>query len=260
LYNNPPKTLFTGQKLIFLPECHSTNDIAAGLLEDSNIPEGTVIITSHQTHGRGQRGNTWQTEPGQNLTFSVIVKPAFLSIDQQFGLNIAVSLAVHHFLLQYVPHYLSIKWPNDIYWKSWKLGGILIENTVQGTGIVHSVIGIGLNINQKTFSGELRASSLALATPASTQEDAYTLEILLNELLVFLETYYLKLRAGNIDSLKSHYLQNLLGYAESRLFRSGGIVFEGVIIGVEDSGKLLVEKDNGIRSFSFKEIDFLFDS
>ncbi len=255
MYNNPPKTLFVGQKLLFLPECHSTNDIAADLLRNASAPEGTVVITQQQTRGRGQRGNTWLTEPGKNLTFSVIVKPAFLKAAQQFQLTMAVSLAVHEFLSVYLPTGMSIKWPNDIYWQSSKMGGILIENTLQGSFISHSVIGIGLNINQLTFAPPLRATSLAIAT---TLVDGYNLEILLPDLLVSLEKFYLKLRAGAIDFLKTMYLRTLYGYGEVRQFRADDEVFEGIIVGISETGQLAVQRGNEIRYYTFKEIEFLF--
>lgn len=258
MYNNPPKTLFIGQKLVFLPECHSTNDTAATLVQEPLTPEGTVVITNQQTRGRGQRGNGWIAEPGKNLTLSVIVKPTFLPIAQQFQLTVAVSLAVHEFLSQHISGGLAIKWPNDVYWHSHKMGGILIENTIQGSSITHSIIGIGLNINQIHFAENLRATSMALATRTGTKVDEYNLEILLPELLVSLEKFYLKLRAGDASSLKAHYLRKLYGYGEPQRFRASGEMFTGVIIGIDETGQLAVQQENTIRYFSFKEVEFLF--
>ncbi len=259
MYNNPPKTLFIGQKLLFLPECHSTNDMAAELIVNASAPEGTVVITDRQTRGRGQRGNTWQAEPGKNLTFSIVVKPTFLRATQQFQLNIAISMAVHEFLLKYLPQHLSIKWPNDVYWQSYKMGGILIENTVQGAFISHSVIGIGLNINQLSFPSQLRATSLLLAAHAGITEDEYNLEILLQELLVLLEKFYLKLHAGTIDPIRPIYVRRLLGYGKAGHFRSGESVFEGVIVGINDSGQLAIQTGNETHYYSFKEVEFVFE-
>ncbi|MDJ1484373.1 biotin--[acetyl-CoA-carboxylase] ligase [Cytophagaceae bacterium YF14B1] len=258
MYNNPPKTLFVGQKLLFLPECHSTNDIAADLINTASTPEGTVVITSQQTRGRGQRGNSWHTEPGKNLTLSITLKPTFLTANQQFLLNIAVSLAIHEFLSKYLPQNLSIKWPNDIYWKSQKMGGILIENTIQGLSLTHSIVGIGLNINQKSFPEQPRAISLKLASQPFIKEDEYDLEILLSELLIVFEKFYLLLRNGKTDSLRAYYLRNLYGYGEKRFFVSDGNRFEGTITGVDSQGRLVLEKDNKLCYFLFKEIEFVF--
>ncbi len=259
MYNNPPKTLFVGQNRLFLPECHSTNDIAAELGAQASTPEGTVVITANQTRGRGQRGNTWLAEPGKNLTFSVVLRPVFLPPADQFLLNITVSLAIQRFLSAYLPQHLSVKWPNDVYWQDRKLGGVLIENTLQGSRLAQSVVGIGLNINQRRFADGLRATSLALATAAYLLvEDDYDLEILLPQLLLCLEQYYLKLRAGEAGSLRAEYLRILYGYGENRLFRAENRVFEGKIIDVDHDGRLVVQTHNSIRRFAFKEIEMVF--
>ena len=159
MYKIQPNTLFTGKIIKYLPTCHSTNDIAAEMIQSQEVFEGTIIITDHQTTGRGQRGNSWEAAIGQNLTLSLILKPTFLRASDQFQLNVAVSLGVHEFLSQYLPEGLTIKWSNDIYHYDKKLGGILIENTLQGYNIGYSVIGIGLNINQKQFEN-IRGTSL----------------------------------------------------------------------------------------------------
>lgn len=225
------------------------------MLRTSSPPEGTVVIAYEQTHGRGQRGNTWQTEPGKNLTFSCILRPSFLTASQQFRLNMAVSLAVYDFLKIYLPTHLSIKWPNDLYWNDQKLGGILIENSIQGSHLVHSVAGIGLNINQLLFSEDLRATSLGQAT---NMIDGYNLEILLNQLLELLEKYYLMLRTGNFVSLQTYYQSLLYGRDVCRRFRYQNQEMEGVITGVLESGLLEMDTPKGTQQFAFKEIEFLF--
>ncbi len=232
--------------------------MAAELVESSPVAEGTVVVAAHQTQGRGQRGNTWQAEPGQNLTFSLILKPGFLSAARQFRLNVAVSLAVHDFLEFHLPGGgLRTKWPNDVYWHNSKMGGILIENTIQGTSISHSIVGIGLNINQLVFPDNLRATSLRLASRAAESEDGYDLEILLNALLESLERRYLQLRGGGFADLERYYLETMYGFGQTRTFRNGGHVFEGVIAGIDETGRLAVRKGNETRHFSFKEIEFV---
>ncbi len=227
-------------------------------MESTPPAEGMVVVAAHQTQGRGQRGNTWQSEPGQNLTFSLILKPGFLCAARQFRLNVAVSLAVHDFLEPHLPGGgLRIKWPNDVYWHNAKMGGILIENTIQGTSIAHSIVGIGLNINQLVFPGHLRATSLRLASRPAESEDGYDLEILLNALLESLERRYLQLRGGGFTDLERYYLETMYGFGQTRTFRSGGHVFEGVIAGIDETGRLAVRKGNETRHFSFKEIEFV---
>ena len=99
MHNFQPKTLFLGKNSIYLPSCHSTNDFASEIIQTKQVFDGTIVITSYQTAGRGQRGNTWEALPNQNITVSMILKPDFLSITQQFRLNMAVSLGIYEFLL-----------------------------------------------------------------------------------------------------------------------------------------------------------------
>lgn len=258
MYNNPPNTLFIGQNLVYLPDCHSTNDTAAELAKNQAVPEGTIVIAGHQSQGRGQRGNVWQTEPGKNFTFSLIVKPSFLSVMQQFQLTIAVSAAIHAFVRTYVPQGLCIKWPNDLYWNDYKMGGILIENTVQGVQLSHSIIGIGLNINQIHFPANPRATSLRLATFLPTGEDDYDLEILLPLLLELLEKKYLQLRSGNFYALKAYYLAYAYGYGKERLFLSQGKLFRGQIIDFDEIGRLGIRSGDQVCYYAFKEVEFVF--
>src|SRR5690606_3030658 len=116
----------------FLPECHSTNDIALNLVRQREANEGSIVITDHQTKGKGQRGNTWKSQPGQNLMFSLVFRPDFMDISEQFYLNMAVSNSIRRLLQDYVPN-IEVKWPNDLIVSDFgKMGGILIENTFSG--------------------------------------------------------------------------------------------------------------------------------
>src|SRR5262249_40524297 len=115
------------------------------LASKSALPEGTVVITSNQYAGRGQRGNEWNSEPGMNLTFSVLLKPSSLSVKNQFFLTIIASLSVFDFLKEKQVGDLKIKWPNDILVYKKKICGMLIENSILGETINQSIIGVGLN-------------------------------------------------------------------------------------------------------------------
>ena len=251
MHNFQPKTLFLGKNLIYLPSCHSTNDVAAEKIQNGAIFDGTIVITSDQTSGRGQRGNNWEALPGQNITLSVILKPDFLNAASQFSLNIAVSLGVYEFLSKYAVEDLSIKWPNDIYIGNRKLGGILIENTLAGSRLSYSIVGIGLNINQLNFSNT-KAISLRLAT----QHDEFDLEKLIEELCVCLEKYYLQLKNGHAANQKKQYLQILYRFEETHYFSKNGSRFLGKIVGIADSGQLMLEVEGEIQYFDFKEIAF----
>lgn len=251
MYNIQPKTLFIGKNTIYLPTCHSTNDIATELLQNSHEIEGTIVITDFQSAGRGQRGNTWYTQAGQNFTFSIILKPNFIFANEQFWLNIAISLGIFDFLNPYIGNSLKIKWPNDIYVSNQKLGGILIENTIQNSKLQYSVIGIGMNINQIDFE-TINATSLGKVTSQN-----YSLQDLLPLLLEKIEKRYLQLRARNYAALKFDYLQNLWGYQIKNQFLTDDGLVEGVILGISETGKLILNINEKLKAFGFQEVKFL---
>ncbi len=251
MYKISANTLFTGQQLVFVPECHSTNSLASELATQSILSEGTVIITPNQTAGRGQRGNSWETAAGMNLTFSILIKPTFLSVKNQFYLTIITSLAVTDFLKEQSVAEVRIKWPNDILVDKKKIGGILIENSVQQETIQQSIVGIGLNINQNNFSIPT-ATSLAIV-----KNQDFDLNQSLNSLLENFEKKYLQLRSGELAKLKSEYLENLFGLGEPRSFISNGEEFEGTIEGVNENGELIVFSSNQKKSYNLKEISFV---
>jgi BirA family transcriptional regulator, biotin operon repressor / biotin---[acetyl-CoA-carboxylase] ligase len=257
LYKIHPKTLFIGQNSYYLPSCQSTNDEAADLIAQSDPPEGTVIITDNQTAGRGQRGNTWITEPGLNLTFSTILRPNFLTPSEQFWLNIAFSLGVADALQPLTDGLLRIKWPNDIYVDNQKLGGILIENTLQGSKLAWSVIGLGLNVNQAAFPVGT-ATSLQARFPLP---DGYYLPAILTTLCEAIEQRYLQLKANHRNALKASYLQQLFRYGERHLFKDvlQDNYFEGTIANVNENGQLIVTANGQNQVFNFKEIEFILD-
>ena len=249
--NFRPKTTFIGKKNIYLPTCQSTNDEAALLLQQGAVAEGTLVLTDHQLAGRGQRGNNWQAAPGQNLTFSIVLKPTFLTATEQFRLNVAVSLGVWEGLMPLLDNELKIKWPNDLYHKNQKIGGILIENVLQSSRLETTIIGIGINVNQVNFDNP-HATSLRNIT-----HQTYDLREVLDDLLLKIEENYLLLRNGHYNRLKMRYLQNLYRYQEIHLFRQNDTIFEGIIIGVGETGKLAVQIDNELQHFDLKEINYL---
>lgn len=243
-------TLFIGKQVVFLPTCHSTNDIAAKLVPEGKLQEGAIVITNHQTAGKGQRGNTWDTDPGKNLTFSLFLKPNFLAIQSQFFLNIFTSLAIADFLKTYVKQGIAVKWPNDIYINDGKLGGILIENAIRKGNIEYAIVGIGLNINQQHFSTE-KATSLAHVC-----QQEFDLESLLHPLLHYIETRYLQLKVGKYKILLQDYLSKLYWMGEERVFKANER-FTGEICGIDEIGRLMIKTKEGIRKFDVKEVSFV---
>jgi BirA family biotin operon repressor/biotin-[acetyl-CoA-carboxylase] ligase len=250
LYKIFADTLFVGQKLISVPECHSTNSLASELSDKISLADGTVVITPNQTAGRGQRGNTWESTAGLNLTFSIVLKPAFLSIKSQFCLTQVTSLAVADYLKSLGLEGVKIKWPNDVLVDEKKTGGILIENSLQGEAIQKSIVGIGLNINQKSFAAST-ATSLALVVGKD-----FDVNTALNSLLTKFESRYLQLRAGKYAELKKEYLENLFGLGEQRTFTARNERFSGIIQDVNEKGELIISVQGNPTHFSLKEISF----
>jgi BirA family biotin operon repressor/biotin-[acetyl-CoA-carboxylase] ligase len=233
-----------------MPECHSTNSVALDICHRESVPEGTVVVTNHQTAGRGQRGNTWESEPGTNLTFSLILRPTFLAVADQFLVSMITSLALNDYLKGEIHERTLIKWPNDILVNGFKIAGILIENQVAGQQFVNMVVGIGLNVNQARFSSS-QATSMFNATGRKSD-----LEIVLHGVLKHLEVRYLQLRNADVNRIREDYLANLFRFNERHRLISNGKVFQGTIAGVDREGRLLVIADGNELSFDIKEVAF----
>lgn len=254
LQNNIFSGLFVGQNLITIKQVDSTNNFLKNSLTNSKpLPEGTVIMAESQYAGRGQQLNRWHSQDGKNLTFSILLNPGFLPLGQQFDLTRAVSLGIINALSPFLGDQLKIKWPNDIYFADGKLGGILIENLVQGTKIKNSVIGIGLNINQEKFPLEVPN---AVSLKQILLKD-YDLKLILSDICKNIEAVYLILKAGHFDVVRKGYLARLYWLNERKLFKAGGQIFEGVIENVREDGVLILNNGSGTSEYTQKEIEFL---
>ena len=218
------------------------------------LPEGTVIMAENQYAGRGQVNSRWEAEPGKNLTFSILLRPSFLSITSQFSLNMAVSLGIHKALKNLTGEGLSIKWPNDIYFKDRKTGGILIENIISAGHIKACIVGIGINVNQEVFDPALegRAGSLY-----QILQNNVNLISLLTQICSQIEAEYLKLKGGKHFNLRQDYINALYRYKQKASYRQNGEIFEGSIVDVSETGFLILETEAGLTSYNFKEIEFV---
>ncbi len=147
-----------GRKMIQLESVDSTNNYTANLVKSEGLSSGTVILADEQFAGRGQRGSEWVVEPGMNLTFSVYLEVVNLSVENQFDLSKIVALSICDFLKKNGIT-AEIKWPNDILVRGRKISGVLIENSISRSKPIRSVIGIGININQRGF-GKFNATSI----------------------------------------------------------------------------------------------------
>jgi BirA family transcriptional regulator, biotin operon repressor / biotin---[acetyl-CoA-carboxylase] ligase len=245
-------TQFIGRRIMYEAVCASTNSWAAQCLDTIDLPEGAVIITDHQYQGRGQRGNVWHSEPYKNLTFSVILHPTYLAAQQIFLLNVITTLAIQSVLARYIPSGLCIKWPNDIYHRDKKIGGVLIENFFEKRTLKTSIIGIGLNVNQSCFASRA-STSLSLVC-----RRIFSLQQLLPKILASLEGYYLQLRAQDVAFLKDAYLKNMYWIHEIHTFKDKHHTFQGVIKGVDAIGRLVIEPAEGTsKCYDVQEVIFI---
>lgn len=232
-----------------MPTCHSTNDLALELYKKNKLREGTVVIAGEQTAGRGQRGNRWESEAGKNITCSIFFQPSFLSPSDNFFLNIFASLGILDFLSRFDDKF-RIKWPNDIFYKNKKICGILIENSVRGSSLHSSILGMGLNVNQTSF---ITPGAISLTQIVSKEFDPIAL---LQEISQFLEQRYLQMKSGKFDNLREDYLKNLYWINEPHQFFDWTF-FEGVIVGISESGRLQIVKESGLAEYDFKEVRFI---
>lgn len=242
--------LFIGKVLHDFENLPSTNEYAIELLSKSKPSEGTAISTYNQTRGRGQIGSKWESQAGRNLSISVILYPNFLKAQEQSLLNQCIAIACRSFLDKYLAAEVALKWPNDLMVKRKKIGGILIQNALSGSQIQSSVIGIGVNINQRQFSAAPNPTSLALLN-----NQFYELNELRSALFAEIEQQYLRLKAGRFQEIKADYLRHLYRLGEKCLFeRNNQELFRGTIVGITPVGQLLIETNSGQEAFGIKEI------
>lgn len=243
-------------RLIRLQETTSTNSYLRGLVGKEPLPEGSLVVTDYQTAGRGQVGNTWESEGGKNLMFSVILYPDFLPANRQFLISQIAALSVKETLDEYVSD-VTVKWPNDIYWRDRKICGMLIENDLSGRELYCSVLGIGININQQKFlSNAPNPVSLAQITG---QE--YDREEILNNFLNRLYTRYLSLIREQEEDIRKDYMAALYRRDGFHPYRDEHGLFSARIQGIELMGHLILEVDNGeVRRYAFKEVSTVISS
>ena len=210
--------------------------------------EGTmVVVADYQTAGKGCGTNSWESERGKNLTFSMLIHPTDIPASQQFRITEVVSVALCEVLEQYIGD-VSIKWPNDIYMGDKKICGVLIENRLQGNVIVDSIIGIGLNVNQTAFVSDA-PNPVSLRQLLGREIDR---EALLHDFLETLET------VSSSETTYSAYRNKLFRMGKQAVFSDETGRFEGTIQDVETDGRLLIKDLAGQeRRYAFKEVQFV---
>lgn len=225
---------------MYIARTDSTNSLLKQLATEGNPPE--FIYAGYQTAGRGQTGNSWESEEGKNLLCSILLPP---NKNLHF-LNIAVGVA----MLRVIGDDFTIKWPNDIYYRDKKAAGILVENAIIGNEIRYSIAGIGLNVNQTTFVSDA-------PNPISLKQirgQEYDIERLMNQLLEAVHT------------VLNEPEQDVWAYYKSHLYRREGCCpyedkkgrFEAVIQDVLPTGEIVLRDINGqIRQYEFKQIKYI---
>lgn len=242
--------------LIKISATDSTNSQLRRMLTEGAVENGTVVWADRQTKGRGQRGANWVSEDGKNLTFSVLRSDISLPSVQFFRLNMAVSLGVAGVLRGLNIPNIRIKWPNDILSGDYKICGLLLENTLQGPQISSSVIGVGLNVHQTDFPGLPGAASLQSLTGRKFDR-THLLETLVHAILREIDA----LNSEVATSQRTRYEALLYGMGNTRRFRAeNGPAFTGVIQGVSDEGRLVVDVAGNLQTYSFKEIEYRYET
>ncbi len=241
--------------IIKLNAIDSTNSYLKAMASVNLPKDFTVVVANHQTQGRGQMGTIWQTEDGKNLTASVFKEVDSIAIEKQFYISMVVALAICKALDHLKIPKLSIKWPNDILSANKKICGILIENVIKQNQLKGSIIGFGLNVNQKHFNNLPKASSINLLTGI-----VYDRDEILSGILTELQAYFKLLDAKNYSEIKAQYETLLFRKDKPSTFENNdGSTFSGIIKGITGTGKLNVwTEDDIIKTFDLKQVTLLY--
>ena len=216
-----------------------------------------VAVASFQTAGRGQKGNTWESEAGKNLLFSILAHPQGIKVQEQFYISEAIALAVSDSVIAFIgPEYadgVSVKWSNDVYWKDFKMAGILIENTLQGDRILDTVAGVGLDVNQEVFVSDA-PNPISMRNITGREFD---IDALLNDIVErFIN--YMELpddKRQEVDKLYRNRLYRREGYHE---FRDENGIFKACIEGIRPDGCLMLQtRSSEHRVYEFKQVQFI---
>jgi len=240
------------RKLIQLDTIGSTNVYLsehASMFQEDMV----VVVADYQTSGKGQGHHSWESESGKNLLFSILIHPHHVPIHHQFLLSMAGALSIKRVLDEYVDD-ISLKWPNDIYWRDSKLCGTLIENTVDSQGIKNSIFGIGLNVNQARFLSDA-PNPISLFQILKHEMNR---EKLLDRLI---DSFARQLDLLSIDPQKyvvKPYHEALYRKGEAHLYQDSNGIFMAILEGVNEQGQLLLRDEQGhLRTYSFKEVAFI---
>lgn len=238
---------------IFKKRLKSTNLYASGLLVKNRPTDPFWIRADDQFGGKGQGDHTWASEPGKNLTGTLVIFPERLNASEQFILSMTFALAVNDFLGLFTGE-IMIKWPNDLYAGEKKIGGILIETAVMGPWIDHAILGVGINVNQVDFPADV-PNPVSLTRLTGVKHDLVELE---NLLLASFRNWYRMIESGNLIGVQEEYLKRLYRFGKLADYQTNNKIFKARITGVTPFGHLILEDERGLkRSFAFQEVQYL---
>ncbi len=240
--------------VVWLKEVDSTNNYFKEWLRRESLEEGTTVVADYQIRGRGQRGNGWSSEKGKNLLFSLLLYPKGVKANEQFILSRIASLAVKRVLDRFTGD-VCIKWPNDIYWKEEKIAGMLIENELLGGEITHSVVGIGINVNQRNFPVDLPNPVSLWQITGMEHDRTQLLDAFLQEFFAL----YGGQKEGLYNTIASAYKASLYRADGYHWYEDHNGRFQAVIQEVMPSGHLVLRTLNGgeVRRYAFKEVAYV---
>jgi len=237
--------------IVRLESVGSTNDYIREHADELASP--CAVVSDYQTAGRGQGSNTWHSEAGKNLTFSIFLKTKGVKATRQFVFSKAIALAVADALDEYAEG-ISVKWPNDIYWNDSKISGTLIECAVAGDKLRHLVIGTGVNINEEAFPAEL-PNPVSLRQIVGHEVDR---DEVLGKILENLEGYAAIIEDHGDDFIGDYYGMRLYRGFGMHRFKDADGELEAEIADVEADGHLVLRLADGTeRRYGFKEVEFL---
>mgnify|MGYP000361637495 FL=1 len=234
--------------LIHISETNSTNNYLQSLCSKQKVEELTVVVADFQTSGRGQRGNSWESDSGKNLLFSIVIFPEFLEARRQFLISQIISLAIKEELDTYTTD-ISIKWPNDIVMNKKKVCGILTEMSTEIDYINYVVIGVGINVNQKVFDEELKekATSLMIETGAPVKRSALIAAVMKH----FEKNYALFMENGDLSGLQESYNEMLVNRGKEVRILEPGNEYNAHAYGINETGELIVRTQKGEEKHIF---------
>ena len=231
-------------EIIKLSDTASTNDYLLGLNTDQDL----CVVTDYQSAGKGMGTNTWESEPGKNLLFSILLHPTWLPINKQYLLSMAEAIAI----VEVLGKGFEIKWPNDIYYGNKKLSGTRIDINLQGSALKDVIIGTGINVNQEVFLSDA-PNPISLKNITGQEHDR---DILLRDILERFYIYYKKVQDSPQEVVRLYH-EKLYRKVGFHTYADKDGTFQAEIVSVAENGIITLRRNDGaLSNYEFKELRF----